>query len=99
MLYLRICYDAPGTGALRNEVREEHRAYLRQFVGGERDTKLVRAGPMCVSDTDDTNFGSFMIVEAPSIDHLRRLHADDPFTRAGVFARAELCRWDQHIGA
>lgn len=98
MLYLRTCFDAPGTDALRNEIRSVHRAYLKPFVEGEKPVHLLQAGPLCVSDTDDTNLGSFFIVEAPSLSDVQEFHDGDPFTKAGVYGRVELVRWDRHIG-
>jgi uncharacterized protein YciI len=98
MLYLRVCFDRPGMGALRNKLRAEHRAYLKPFVESGSSVRLVQAGPMCISDTDDTNLGSFMIVEASSAEEVRRFHDADPFALADIFGRVEICRWDKHIG-
>jgi uncharacterized protein YciI len=53
---------------------------------------------MCVSDGDDTNLGSFMIVDAPSFADLQRFHDNDPFTKGGVYGAVRLVRWDRHIG-
>lgn len=98
MLFLRICFDAPGKGELRNQFREKHRAYLKPFIAPGQSVHLVQAGPMCVSDDDDTNLGSFMIVEADSIAQVQAFHEGDPFTLEGVFGRVDICRWDRHIG-
>jgi uncharacterized protein YciI len=59
---------------------------------------ILQAGPMCVTDTDDTNLGSFFILEASSMDAVESFHAGDPFTKSGVFGTAKLVRWDRHIG-
>ena len=56
------------------------------------------AGPMCTSDADDTNIGSFMIVEAASTADVQAFHDGDPFTLRGIFDRVEIIRWDRHIG-
>ncbi len=93
MLYLKLCYDRPGTGELRNRLRDEHRAYLR---GGP--PKLVQAGPFCVDDVDDTNLGSFMILEATSYEEVVRFHEGDPFTKAGIYGDVHIHRWDKHVG-
>ncbi|VFR32385.1 hypothetical protein ANK1_4154 [plant metagenome] len=71
----------------------QHRAYLQ-----EQPLKLVVAGPLCESDESDGNIASFMIVEADSIEDVRRMHDGDPFTRAGVFGDVHIHRWDKHIG-
>lgn len=94
MLYLRICFDKPGTGDLRNEHREAHRAYLTS----SDDAKIVQAGPMCVSDDDDTNLGSFIILEATDEAAAKRFHDGDPFTRMGLYETSHVVRWDKHIG-
>ena len=98
MLYLRTTFDAPGMGGLRNEIRATHRAYLKRFTEKGQTVEVVQAGPMCVSDTDNTNIGSFMILEAPSMAAVEEFHKGDPFTQAGIFERVELVRWDRHIG-
>ena len=98
MFYLRICFDKPEMAALRNEFRASHREYLKPFVAEGLAVRIVMAGPMCTSDTDDTNLGSFMIVDAASIEDVETFHKNDPFTLRGIFGRVEIIRWDRHIG-
>lgn len=93
MLYLRMCFDRTDAGDLRNELRQEHRDYLTSGV-----VEIVQAGPMCVSDTDDSNIGSFLIIEAESHEQAMRFHEGDPFTKAGLYDHAHVHRWDKHIG-
>jgi uncharacterized protein len=93
MLYIKLAYDKAGKDAERNELRERHRAYL---MNGP--VKLVQAGPFCVSDTDDTNLGSFMILDAESREAVESFHAGDPFTKAGIYGDVHIHRWDKHIG-
>jgi len=93
VLYLRICFDKAGAGDLRETLREEHRAYLRSGA-----IKLIQAGPMCVSDADDTNLGSFMVLDADSLAEVETFHNGDPFTMGGVYGDVRLVRWDKHIG-
>jgi uncharacterized protein YciI len=98
MLYLRICFDKNGTGDLRDELRKTHREYVASHLGGRDGVKVVQGGPMCHGDDVSNNLGSFLVIEAPSLQHARRFHDDDPFTRAGLFERADVVRWDRHIG-
>ena len=98
MLYLRICFDKPGLGDLRNEVRAEHREYLTPFRDPGGSVHVHQAGPMCVSDTDLTNLGSFFLLEAASAEAVRAFHEGDPFTRVGLYGEVRLVRWDRHIG-
>jgi uncharacterized protein len=93
MLYLRICRDKPGAIDLRETHRPEHRAYLRSGV-----MKVLQAGPMCVGDKNDTNVGSFMIVEANSRAEVQEFHDNDPFSKVGLYGEVIICRWDKHIG-
>jgi len=98
MFYLRSCFDKAGIGDIRNQFRASHREYLKPFVDGGKTVRIIMAGPMCVSDTDDTNLGSFMVLEAQSIENVETFHRNDPFTLRGVFGRVDIVRWDRHIG-
>jgi uncharacterized protein YciI len=89
--------DRSGVGDQRNAFRDAHRAYLKPFAEPGKAVRILQAGPMCASDTDDTNLGSFMIVDAPSAKAVRRFHDDDPFTKAGIYGEFQLLRWDRHI--
>lgn len=75
-----------------------HAEHYKPFISPGQSVHLVHAGPMCVSDDDDTNLGSFMIVEADSIAQVQAFHEGDPFTLEGIFGRVDICRWDLHIG-
>ncbi len=98
MFYVRSCFDKPGMGDARNHFRASHREYLKAFLEEGAEVRIVMAGPMCVSDSDDTNLGSFMIVESSSMAHVEAFHNGDPFTVQGIFGRVEIVRWDRHIG-
>ncbi len=99
MLYLRICFDRAGVGEQRNELRAAHRAYFQPNLLPDAEVRIVQAGPMCAGDdVTEPNIGSFMILEAPSLEKARAFHDNDPFTLAGLFQRVELCGWDRHIG-
>jgi uncharacterized protein len=93
MLYLRMCHDRAGALDVREEFRQEHRAYLKSGV-----VNIVQAGPICIGDTNDTNIGSFMIVEAQSRAEVQAFHDGDPFTKANLYGDVTISRWDKHIG-
>lgn len=97
MLYLRICFDKPESGAIRDELRMTHREYLKPFLEAGKGVRILQAGPMCINDTDDRNLGSFLIVEADSVQEVQAFHDGDPFTKAGIFDDVRLVRWDRHI--
>jgi hypothetical protein len=92
MLFIRLCFDKPGLGALREEHRAVHRAYLASGV-----VKLIQAGPL-MDDDNNKNIASFMIVEADSLDQVRHFHDGDPFTKAGLFEQSFIHIWDKHVG-
>ena len=98
MLYLRLCFDRPGAADLREALRANHRAYLKSHVAGEQEVRVVLAGPLCVSDSDDTNLASMMVLEAGSLDEVLTFHRRDPFTEGGLYERADIHRWDKHLG-
>ncbi len=98
MLYIRICFDRPGLGDKRNALRAAHRAYFQPNLEEGARVRLLQAGPLCIDDHDDTNLGSFMMLEAPSLEDAVAFHDGDPFTIADMFERASVHRWDRHIG-
>lgn len=98
MLYLRTCFDRPDAEDLRARNLKEHREYVAAHLAGDSSVRVVQAGPMCAEDDPTRNVGSFIVVEAPSLGDAERFHRDDPFTRAGLFARSDVVRWDRHIG-
>lgn len=98
MLYIRLCFDKSGTTELRNKIRADHRAYFKPNMEPGAAVHLVQAGPLCVSDTDDTNLASFMIIEAKSEAEVQAFHEGDPFTKAGLYEKSYVHRWDKHVG-
>lgn len=99
MLYLRICFDKEGSGELRSQLVKSHREYIASHVAERREgVQVVQGGPMCLTDDLEQNAGSFLVVDADSLEDTKRFHDNDPFTAAGLFARADVVRWDRHIG-
>jgi uncharacterized protein YciI len=87
MLYAVICTDRPDSLAVRQANRPEHLQYL-QSLG---DT-LVLAGPF-LEPINETMNGSLIVVEAASLEAARKIAAQDPFARAGLFASVEIRPW------
>ena len=87
MLYALICTDKPGSLAARKANRPQHLAYLKSL--GET---LVLAGPFTETDGQTMN-GSLIVVEAASIDAARKIAANDPFARLGIFASVDIRPW------
>ncbi|MBJ7437795.1 MAG: YciI family protein [Sphingopyxis sp.] len=91
MLFLRLCIDKPDALELRNQHRDDHRAYLGSGVA-----KIVQAGPLL--DESGDMAGSMIIVDAESLGDVQAFHDDDPFTKVGLFDKVLLYKWDRHIG-
>ncbi|MCQ8276929.1 YciI family protein [Acetobacteraceae bacterium KSS8] len=79
MLFMILCNDHPGQGALRAETRETHLAYL-----AEQGEAIIHAGPLL--DADGAAIGSLLVVEQPDQAAAEALAAHDPYNRAGLFA-------------
>jgi uncharacterized protein YciI len=88
MLYALICEDAPGSLDVRLNVRPAHLARLEAL---RDEGRLVIAGPMPAIDSPDPGpagfFGSLIVAEFASQGDAERWLADDPYVKAGVFAR------------
>ena len=48
---------------------------------------------------DETMAGSLMIIEAEDLEAAEAFHAQDPYTRAGLFERSSVEPWRVTIGA
>jgi uncharacterized protein YciI len=90
MLFACLSFYKPDAGPARAEARDAHLAYLRDA------TLPIQAGPLL--DEDGGNAAAFIIVEADDIETVRRFHAGDPFTKAGVFDRVHIHRWRKDFG-
>jgi uncharacterized protein YciI len=87
--------DRPGGGALRAEIRETHRRYLRAPEG---HAVVVRLGGPTLEESDGTMNGTLLVVEAADIAAVRAFVADDPYSRAGLFAAVEIRPWHWGLG-
>ena len=87
MLFALICTDKPGSLAARKANRRDHLAYLESL--GE---KLIFAGPFTEPDGQTMN-GSLIVIEASSLDAARKIAAEDPFAKLGIFARVDIRPW------
>lgn len=96
MIYIFSLIDKPGSGALRQRVRPEHKACLA--VMAER---IAFAGPL-VSDDGRTMLGSLLAIDFDSREAAQAWLADEPFTRAGLYASTSIHAfvnlWPQKTG-
>jgi uncharacterized protein YciI len=87
--------DRQGTLSERHRVRDAHRERLRNPVG--HAVKVVAGGPT-LSETDGAMNGSLLIVQADSIEAVRRFVADDPYSLAQVYADVQIRPWQWGLG-
>jgi uncharacterized protein len=97
LLYIRLSIDKPNAKAIRDGARMEHRAYARASREPGSPCSVVQAGPLCISDSDDFNIASFMILEADSLEAAQAFHDGDPCTKAGLYETTYIHRWDRHM--
>jgi hypothetical protein len=96
MIFVFHLLDQPNTAALRQRVRPEHKAYLAQVA-----ERIAFAGPL-VADDGQTMIGSLLAIDFASRAAAQAWLADEPFTRAGLYAtsevRAFINLWPQRAG-
>lgn len=96
MIYVFRLLDRPDGAALRQRVRPEHKAYLARVAG-----RIAFAGPL-VHDDGVTMMGSLLAIDFDSRDAAMAWLADEPFTRAGLYAGIEVQAfvnlWPQKAG-
>lgn len=85
---VRYTYDS--RTELQDEIRPEHRAYLR---GVAEQGALHGSGPFA-----DGAPGALLIFDAPDRAALDALLAGDPFATAGVIAEVDVRAWNLVIG-
>lgn len=88
--------DKPESGALRQCVRPEHKAYLAAVAD-----RIAFAGPL-VTDDGKTMLGSLLAIDFESRDAAHAWLANEPFTLAGLYANTSIHAfvnlWPQKAG-
>ena len=96
MIFVLRLLDKPDAAALRQQRRPEHKVYLAQVAD-----RIAFAGPL-VQDDGQTMIGSLLAIDFPDRDAVQRWLADEPFTRAGLYASVEVHAfvnlWPQKAG-
>ena len=87
MPYVIITKDKPGQLALRNEVRAVHIDYL---IANQH--RLLAAGAQ-IEDDGSGGSGGVIIVDTDDRAEAEEFIANDPFTKAGLFADVKVTRW------
>jgi uncharacterized protein len=84
MLYAFHLLDKPGALAKRLEIRPQHKAYL-----AAKAEQIAFAGPLLAYD-GQAMIGSLLVIDFPSREAAQAWIAEEPFTRAGVYACTSL---------
>jgi uncharacterized protein len=96
MIYVFTLMDKPESTALRTTVRPEHKAYLAAVAD-----RMAFAGPL-THDDGVTMIGSLLAIDFPSRDAAHAWLANEPFTKAGLYAsvsiQAFVNLWPQKAG-
>ncbi len=96
MIYVFVLVDKPEHAELRQRVRPEHKAYLAAVAD-----RIAFAGPL-THDDGAAMIGSLLAIDFPTRDAAHAWLANEPFTRAGLYARTEVQAfvnlWPQKAG-
>jgi uncharacterized protein YciI len=96
VIYVFRLLDRPGAAALRDRVRPEHKAYL-----GRVAERIAFAGPL-THDDGQAMIGSLLAIDFDSRESAMAWLAEEPFTRAGLYAGVEVHAfvnlWPQKAG-
>lgn len=96
MVYVFVLVDKPEHAELRQRVRPEHKAYLAAVAD-----RIAFAGPL-THDDGVTMIGSLLAIDFDTRDGAHAWLANEPFTRAGLYARTEVHAfvnlWPQKAG-
>jgi uncharacterized protein YciI len=90
MLFHIHCIDRPGSGTLRPDTRPAHLEYLEKFK-----PQIITGGPLL--SPDGTPIGSLLVMEFENEAAAQRFSADDPYTKAGLFANVTITRYRQGL--
>ena len=96
MIYIFHLIDKPRNGELRLRIRPEHKAYLAAMAD-----RIAFAGPLMAED-GQAMIGSLLAIDFDSREAAQAWLADEPFTRAGVYASSSIHAfvnlWPQKAG-
>jgi len=82
-LFVLTLIDKPKSLDLRMATREAHLAWVRGRLG-----ELKLGGPFL--DEAGDMAGSLMILDEPDLAAARAFNAEDPYTRAGLWAQVDI---------
>ncbi len=85
MLFVLTAIDKPDSLALRMATREAHFDYAKA-------TGVIRLGGPFLSETGEMA-GSMIVIEAADMAAAKAWAANDPYAKAGLFAKTEIRPW------
>lgn len=91
MHFVVHCVDKPGHVAVRQANRTSHLAWV-----AANPTSILIGGPYL--SEGGVMVGSMLIAEAPDLEGLKGLLAQDPYAKAGLFESVEIRPWKWVIG-
>ncbi len=95
-LFVIHAIDAPGRLQTRLDAYADHRAFLGEAA--QHGVTIAASGPL-VSDDGATPIGSLFLIEAESIEAVRRFNAQDPFAKVGLWSNVTIQRFDLRRGS
>ncbi len=87
MLFSILIFDEPDSAALRDEYRQRHLDYLKEFAG-----QTLFAGPF-TADDESADLGSLRLIEFADRAAAEQHVADEPYVTGGVQKRWLINRW------
>jgi uncharacterized protein len=84
MTYVFMLFDRVDASGLRQRVRSLHKDYLALVA-----ERIAFAGPL-LADDGVAMCGSLLAIDFETRDAALKWLADEPFTRAGLYARSEV---------
>ncbi|MGQ5701330.1 YciI family protein [Sandaracinobacteroides sp. A072] len=87
-IYAIHCIDKPLQQELRAATRPDHLAYLESAI-----SQILVAGPLL--DDEGAPIGSMILMEFPDRRSAVDFAANDPYSRAGLFASVAVTVWRQ----
>jgi uncharacterized protein YciI len=91
--FMVYALDKPDRGTARLTARDAHRARLREH---DHPVRVRIGGPLL--DNDGGMIGTMLVVEAESMDLVRRFVDQDPYARADVYANVAIHPFKRGLG-
>ena len=79
--------DKPGSSQIRADNRAAHLEYLT------KNKHLLLAAGAVIDDDGTGGHGGILLVDTDDRKEAERFAAEDPFTKAGLFAKVTVTRW------